>query len=220
MIINSLAVHSVKYAESVLPESMVFVGGSSVKQIPISFSVYLIETEDKKILVDAGCDTMPGFNMKKHYSPAFAIRTVGVTADEITDVIITHAHHDHIESIKHFKNAVVHISKEEYENANKYLSYDVKLNIFAEEYVICPKIKIIEVGGHSKGSLIVEIRADDTTHIFAGDECYTNANIERKLCTGTYCNKDKAEDFVKKYSYEKYTVHTSHDISLKTERII
>lgn len=220
MIKNRLSVYSIKYAETTLPESMVFAGGSSVKRIPISFAVYLIEIEDKKILVDAGCNTMPGFNMKNHYSPAFAIRTVGITVDEITDVIITHAHHDHIEAIKYFKNAVIHISKAENESAKKYVSDDMKLNVFFEEYIISPEIKIIEIGGHSKGSVVVEIKTDIIVHILAGDECYINANIENKICTGTSCNKDKSVEFITKYSNEKYFVHTCHDISLKTERII
>lgn len=220
MIKNSLSVYSIKYAESTLPESMVFDGGNKEKFLPISFTFYLIKTEDKRILVDAGCNTMPGFNMKKHYSPAFVLRTVGLTADEITDVIITHAHHDHIEAIGYFKKAVIHISKEEYENARNHISDDMNVNVFNQEYIISPEIKIIEIGGHSKGSSIVELKAKDTTHIFAGDECYTNANIEDKICTGTPCNKDKSSDFIKKYSNKKYLVHTCHDISLKTERII
>ena len=217
MIKNSLSVYSIKYGETTLPESMLFDGSSSIKPIPISFAFYLIETEDKKILVDAGCNAMPGFNMKKHYSPAFAIRTVGVTADEITDVIITHAHHDHIEAVSCFKNAVVHISEEEYINGEKYIPDNMMVSVFKDKYVIAPQITVIKWGGHSVGSAIIEIKDNDVTHILAGDECYVNANIENKICTGTSCNKEKSLDFIKKYSNKKYSVHTCHDILLKTE---
>ena len=102
------AVYCLKYAESVLPKSMAFLGASKEKVIPISFAVYLIKTKCKNILVDVGCDTMPGFDMKKYYSPAFALRQAELSVDEITDVIITHAHHDHIEAVKHFRNAIIH----------------------------------------------------------------------------------------------------------------
>ena len=71
---ENFSVHRIKYAESVLPESMVFDGGSKDKNIPISFVVYLIKSSDKNILVDAGCDTLPSFDMKKIYSPAFIFR--------------------------------------------------------------------------------------------------------------------------------------------------
>ena len=220
MLKNSIAVYCLKYAESVLPESMVFDCGDAEKNIPISFAVYLIKTKDKNILVDAGSTTMPGFNMKKFYSPAFALRTMGCTVDEITDVIITHAHHDHIEAIKYFKNAQIHISKAEHDNANQYITKDINVNIFEKEFAPEEPIKVIEIGGHSIGSSVVEIKADDIIHILAGDECYTNANIDDKICTGISCNKDKSMQFIKKYSNKKYRVHTCHDISLKTERIV
>ena len=86
--------------------------------------------------------------------------------------------------------------------------------------IINSKIKIIEWGGHSIGSSIVEINTGNAIHIFAGDECYINANIENKICTGSFYNKEKSIKFVEKYSNKKYFVHTCHDISLKTERII
>lgn len=214
------AVYCLKYAESVLPESMAFLGASKEKVIPISFAFYLIKTKDKNILVDAGCDTMPGFVMKKYYSPAFALRQAELSADEITDVIITHAHHDHIEAVKHFKNAMVHITEEEYLNGKKYIPDNMHINLFKEEFLIEEQIKVIKCGGHSVGSAIVEITYKDETHILAGDECYTDLNIKNKICTGTFYNKEKSIEFVGKYSNKKYRVHTCHDISLKTERII
>lgn len=217
---ENFAVYCLKYAESVLPESMAFWGASKEKVIPISFAVYLIKTKGKNILVDAGCDAMPDFVMKRYYSPAFVLRKVGLSAEEITDVIITHAHHDHIEAIKHFINAVIHISEEEYSNGKKYIPENMPVNVFKEQILIEEQIKVIKCGGHSTGSSIVEITDKDKIHILAGDECYTNLNIEKRICTGTFYNKEKSIEFVKKYSDKNYYVHTCHDISLKTERII
>ena len=54
---------TIKYAESTLPESAVFQGGRTEKRVPITFVIYLIVTKNRRILVDAGCDTMPGFEM-------------------------------------------------------------------------------------------------------------------------------------------------------------
>lgn len=216
----NLEVYCLKYAETFIPQSMVFDDGSKDVFLPITLSIYLIKMDKRNILVDAGCDTMPGFVMKKHYSPAFAVRYADLSPDDITDVIITHAHHDHIEALKHFKNAAVYITKKEFENGKFYIPKDLKLNIFDGEYVINSQIKIIEIGGHSSGSAIVEIKTDNKTHIIAGDECYTNQNIEKNICTGTFYNKEKSIEFIKKYSNKKYKVHTCHDFSLKTERII
>ena len=217
---QSVSLYCLKYAESVLPENMAFFDGSKEKVIPISFAIYLIKTEDKNILVDAGCDTMPGFNMKRFYSPAFILRLVGLSSDEITDFIITHAHHDHIEALSHFKNAIIHITEEEYLNGKKYIPDNMPVNVFDDLNIINPQIKVIKWGGHSVGSAIVEITNGDEIHILAGDECYVNECITRKIPTGTYHNFEKSKAFVEKYSNNKYRVHTCHDISLKTERII
>lgn len=216
----SVSLYCLKYAESVLSENMAFFDGAKEKMIPISFAIYLINTEDKNILVDAGCDTMPGFDMKKYYSPAFVLRQAGFSADEITDVIITHAHHDHIEALKHFKNAIVYITEGEYSNKKNYISNDITVNVFKDENIINQQIKVIKCGGHSVGSAIVEITSGDEIHILAGDECYVNECLTRKTPTGTYHNLEKSKAFVEKYSNKKYRVHTCHDISLKTERII
>ena len=216
----NLEVYCLKYAETFIPQSMVFDGCDKTEKLPITLAIYLIKTGDRNILVDAGCDTMPGFLMKKRYSPAFVVRCADVSPDDITDVIITHSHHDHIEALSHFRNASVYITKNEFENGKFYIPKDLKLNIFDGEYVINSQIKIIEIGGHSSGSAIVEIKTDNKTHIIAGDECYTNQNIEKNICTGTFYNKEKSIEFIKKYSNKKYKVHTCHDFSLKTERII
>ena len=217
---NELSLYCLKYAESNLPESMIFDGGSSDKRIPISFAIYLIKTDKRKILVDAGCNTMPSFDMQRFYSPAFVLRQIGLSADDITDVIITHAHHDHIEAVKYYKNAIIYISKSEYENGKKYISDDFKVLTFKDEHSITSQVRIIEIGGHSKGSSIVELTKEDEIHIITGDECYTNTNIENSICTGSFYNKEKSMEFIEKYSDKKYLVHTCHDISLKTERII
>lgn len=215
-----MRVYCLKYAESVLPKSMVFDGGNEKEILPISFVIYLIKSGDRNILVDAGCNTMPGFNMEKYYSPAFVLRQFDLTAKDITDVIITHSHHDHIEAVKHFKNAMIYITKSEYESGKNYIPENFRVSLFEKDAVISEQMKILECGGHSIGSSIVEIKTDNFIHILAGDECYTNENIKKRLCTGSFYNKEKSDYFINKYSDKIYRVHTCHDISLKTERII
>ena len=209
----------IKYADSTLREDLALLGGSAEKEIPITFAVYLLKVGGRNILVDAGCDTMPGFVMRNFFSPAFLLRQLDVTADEIDDVIITHAHHDHIEAIGHFKNATVHITKSEYESGKGYIPEKMRVNTFEGEFLIAPCVKIVEWGGHSKGSAIVEILFDDMTLVLAGDECYTNENVEKRIPTGTSVNPEKSRSFIEKYSDPKYRVMTCHDRSLKTAKV-
>lgn len=217
---ETLSVHCVKYAESTLPESMVFDGGNEHVRIPISFAVYLIEIGCKKILIDAGCDTMPGFDMKNFCSPSVALQRLGISADDITEVVITHAHHDHIEAVFYYKNATIHINKKEFKAGRRYLPESVSIALFEDELELSNGIKVVTIGGHSAGSAIVEIVCGDKVLVLCGDECYTNANIEQKRCTGTFFDQEKSKGFIEKYHNNQYRVYTCHDSSLKTERIL
>lgn len=201
----------IEYGKSVLPESWIFQNGAENKLRPIVFRVYLIRTENRLILVDAGCETMPGFDMKDFIGPVKAIQNIGISPEEITDLIITHAHHDHIECAKYFKNAAVYIQKDEYEAGKGYLAENLNIRTFDEEMLICGGIKAVKIGGHSKGSSIVEITDSYKKYIIAGDECYMRECLTKQIPTGISCNPEKSRDFIQKYGREEYMVLLCHD---------
>jgi glyoxylase-like metal-dependent hydrolase (beta-lactamase superfamily II) len=206
-----MKITKVKYANSTLAESMIFKGGRSAVKLPIAFILYLIEDEGKTILVDAGCDTMPGFEMENFIGPVGALERIGIAPEEITDLVITHAHHDHIESAYHFKNATVHIEEGEFESGKKYLTENTSINVFKDSYPLTRVTKIVKIGGHSQGSCIVEAQDGEKTYAIIGDECYLKECLERRIPTGSSCNEKASLDFINKYSDEKYTVLLAHD---------
>ena len=53
-----MRIHAIEFARSSLPESMVLTGGSEDTKMDIAFLLYVVETNDRKILIDAGCDTL------------------------------------------------------------------------------------------------------------------------------------------------------------------
>lgn len=85
------------------------------------------------------------------------------------------------------------------------------MNIFSDVFSVTQDVKIIKIGGHSKGSCIVEIKSDGQTYIISGDECYLRECLTEKIPTGNFCDKEKSESFIEKYSDEKYTVLLCHD---------
>lgn len=199
----------IDYGKSVLAESMVFQNGAEDKFLPIIFRIYLIKTENKYILVDAGCRTMPGFVMEDFIGPVAALEKIGITTDMITDVIITHSHHDHIECADDFKNAKIFIQKDEYESGKNYLENNTEISLFDDEAEICDGVKSVKIGGHAKGSCVVEI-ADQKT-VIVGDECYKRACFEKKIPTGaSYCIEN-SKNFLKKYGDGSYKILLCHD---------
>lgn len=200
----------VEYGRSVLPESMIFENGAADKVRPIVFMIYLIKAKGRLILADAGCVTMQGFEMENFVGPIKALQSMGIGADEITDLIITHAHHDHIECAACFGNARVYIQRDEYEVGKEYLEgLDVRL--FDDEAEICEEVKAIKIGGHSIGSCIVEVMCDERKHIIAGDECYMRECLAKKIPTGSSVCPEKSRKFIEEYSKSKYTVLLCHD---------
>ena len=201
----------IDYGKSVLPESWIFQNGAENKFRPIVFRVYLIRTENRLILVDAGCETMPGFDMKDFIGTVKALRNIGVKPEEITDLIITHAHHDHIECVKYFKNAVIYIQKDEYKAGKGYFIGEPDIRTFDEEMQICDGVKAVKIGGHSKGSSIVEIIDGEKRYIIAGDECYIRECLTKQIPTNTSYSPEKSREFIEKYGNGGYTVLLCHD---------
>ena len=206
-----MEIKELKYGESVLPESMCFTGGDKNKFREIVFKVYLVKDKEKLILVDAGCETMPGFVMKNFIGTVSALEKINVSPQKVTDVIITHSHHDHIECVKYFKNAIIHIEKNEYESGKKYLSENLCLNIFENKFSVSENVEIIKIGGHSDGSCIVEIKKEDEIYVVAGDECYVRECLSKKIITGSTSDKDASRYFIEKYSAPEYKVLLCHD---------
>lgn len=203
----------IKYADTFLSEDQIFKGGEKEKIRPIIFGIYFIRTEDRLILVDAGCETMPGFDMRNFLSPVKALKDeTGIDAKDITDVIITHSHHDHIEALFRFENARVHIQQEEYHEALCNIPENMKVNTFEDSFELEEGIRIIKIGGHSIGSCIVEVDLHDKVYVVCGDECYQRENLLNKIPTGCSVNPEKSEEFIEKYSSPLYETLLCHDL--------
>jgi glyoxylase-like metal-dependent hydrolase (beta-lactamase superfamily II) len=204
-----------KYGESVFGENYIFKGGRKGKLLPISFVFYLIQTNERNILVDVGCDDKAGFSMSVFKKPIDILKEYGIVKEQITDVIVTHAHHDHIAAIDYYKNAKVYIQEEEYPQAKKYVSEDFKVHLFSNEYYVDKNVLIRKIGGHSIGSSIVLANQ----YLFCGDECYVEECMKNHIPTGaSYC-ADKSRDFVNEYGNGKYIPLLFHDSNIMKGKV-
>jgi glyoxylase-like metal-dependent hydrolase (beta-lactamase superfamily II) len=107
-----------------------------LNRIKLTTRLLLIQTKDKNILIDTGIGDYHGnkfderFAIVSEASPLeFALGKIGLCADEITDLIISHLHFDHVGGIAKkndkdqlipvMKNAILHLHKDHYEYALK-----------------------------------------------------------------------------------------------------
>lgn len=135
---SSISITPIVYGRSVLPESMIFQNGAEDAFRPILFMIYLIKAENRLILSDAGCETMPGFDMQDFIGPVKALDHIGIKPEDITDVVITHAHHDHIECVSRFQNAVIYIQRDEYESGKNYFAKGMDIRLLMMKYRFAP----------------------------------------------------------------------------------
>lgn len=209
---GTISIYAVKYAESDIAAKLVFAGDNSERKIPISFTVFLIETTERMVLIDAGCEYMDGWDMRCMLPPDEVLRRGGIQPDSITEIVLTHRHHDHVQAVKKFPRATVYMQKDEYAAlTGEYIPPGTDVRLFDEKCDICDGIRAIKIGGHSEGSCIVTVDTGVGKYVITGDEVYSPICLENKIPTGSSCNPEKSENFIRKYSRSEYTPLVSHD---------
>ena len=204
-----------KYAQSVYGIEHIFKDTPIGEKLPISFCVFLVETENQKILIDAGCDECDGFEFKPFRSIHYLLNDCNLDYEDITDVIITHSHYDHIALVELFKNATIYIQNDEYINGKSFIPKEFKVITFDDEYRFENGIVIKRIGGHSVGSSVVI--ADN--YVFCGDECYSIDNLKKGILTGASTNLNNSDSFLKEYSKKTYIPLLSHDSNILPNKV-
>ncbi|MFB9844829.1 N-acyl homoserine lactonase family protein [Mucilaginibacter ginsenosidivorans] len=114
-------VYALRYAEvrDPTPISVWSLNGPKDKTVKVDFVIWLIKgSNGKNILVDAGfLSDIPEakeFNPVNYVRPDSTLMKIGLRPEDITDVILTHPHWDHIDGVGLFPNAHIWIQKDDY----------------------------------------------------------------------------------------------------------
>jgi glyoxylase-like metal-dependent hydrolase (beta-lactamase superfamily II) len=93
------------------------IGAPKDEKIDSIYAIWLIRGGGRNILFDSGFHRERWFKestIKDYLSPDQAVRLAGVKPEEVTDVVISHAHWDHMGGIDLFPHAVIWIQREEF----------------------------------------------------------------------------------------------------------
>lgn len=110
-------VYAIKYRESGLkiPAKSIVVGASENDSLrPCNMFWLLNGNNDKKILIDVGFVDTTYTNNLKNIKPTEVLKRLNIEPDDISDIIITHPHTDHIGEIDQFSKAMVWMQKSDF----------------------------------------------------------------------------------------------------------
>ena len=81
-----------------------------------NYYIWCLKGEGEPVVVDAGVSPQLAKerNLAGYVSPAEVLSRIGVKADEVRHVILTHIHWDHANGVTLFPNATIYIQEEEY----------------------------------------------------------------------------------------------------------
>jgi glyoxylase-like metal-dependent hydrolase (beta-lactamase superfamily II) len=117
---NTYQIYALKFASLnfKMPLAAAAVGSTSKDSTGLCYIVYLLKGNNgRMILVDAGFTETPAmYNMHafNYIRPDSMLRKINIDPNDITDLIITHPHWDHIGGVDLFPNAMVWIQENDF----------------------------------------------------------------------------------------------------------
>ena len=112
-------VYAVRFAHVSYPVSSLVRGAERGRNVDIAFTVWVMRAGDRVVLLDAGFYREKFISRWKPVNlvtPTEAVRRgLGISPEQVTDVVISHSHWDHADGADLFPRATVWIQKEEYD---------------------------------------------------------------------------------------------------------
>lgn len=111
------SIQAIRYASAEDDVAGLVMGAPKGEKIKIAMAIWLIRGGNRNILFDSGyyCDTfVKRFPSTEYIRPDEAVKLAGLQPEQITDIVVSHAHSDHMGGIDLFPKATIWIQKEEY----------------------------------------------------------------------------------------------------------
>ena len=210
------SIQAIRYASAEGEVAGLVMGAPKGEKISIAMVVWLIRGGGHNILFDSGYhrDTfLKYFPATEYIRPDQAVKLANVEPEEITDIVISHAHWDHLGGIDLFPKATVWIQKEEF----RYYTGDawqpggnhggidpedvrqlVKLNtegrlrlVDGDNVEIFPGIRAYTGARHTFASQYLRVDGNPP-FVLASDNCYLYRNLAEHKASATFSEADQA----------------------------
>ena len=188
------------------PVSGLVAGADRTRTLDIPVMVWLLKgSNGRNVLVDAGFyrqKFIERWKPRDFRSPADAGRAAGIDPDAITDIVISHAHWDHVDGADLFPKATIWIQRKEYEyylgeawhGRSTHAGVDeedmmalLKINtagrvrfVEGDDQEPLPGVRCYTGGRHTHASQFVGVRTAGGTVVLTSDNVYLYENLEKR----------------------------------------
>jgi glyoxylase-like metal-dependent hydrolase (beta-lactamase superfamily II) len=201
-------VYAIRFAtEASYPTRCLVAGADSARRSPLAFTIWLIRGGGRTVLMDAGFyreKFVERWKPVRYEKPSDALAALGVKPTDVTDIIVSHIHWDHVDGADLFPRARVWLQREEYAHhtndsgavLDRAIDPDdakmlaalkaagrVQL-IDGDSTEIMPGITVFTGGKHTFASQFATVHASLAggragTIVLASDNAYLYENLER-----------------------------------------
>ncbi len=237
-------VYAISYA--VIPDFPVaglLEGADKERKLDIQMMVWLVRGGGRNIVVDSGFyrpQFFKSWKVRDFLRPDEAVALAGVKPDEVTDVILTHAHWDHADGADLFPRATVWIQKEEYayytgaawQEGGKHGGIDPddlgallrintagRLRLVDGDREILPGVRVYIGGRHTYASQYVTVPTRSGPVVLASDNAYLYENFEKHAPIAQTFDREsnlKAQDQMKALAGPNGRIVPGHDPAVMT----
>jgi glyoxylase-like metal-dependent hydrolase (beta-lactamase superfamily II) len=170
---------------------------------PIDYFVWVIRNENRTILVDTGFDRAEARrrNCPVLLEPHEALKRIGITAESLETVIVSHLHFDHAGTLDEYPGARFHVQEAEVAYATGPCMCDATLSgTYSVDHVcslvqkvysgrvqfhdgdgeVAPGVTVHRVGGHTRGMQCVRVATGSGFVVLASDATHYYENFEMR----------------------------------------
>lgn len=186
-------VHAVEHARSEgVPEARLIADGDADARVDMSWMFFVARRGARVVLVDVGTDRFVeprGRGERRSWRVTRAVPVIEALArlelspDDVTDVVLTHHHWDHVDALGRYPTARVHAHRREWSRLPAALRVPVERSrrlSLARDGALFDGFTLRTVGAHTRAQRMVEIDCAEGRTILASDAAYLFRNLEER----------------------------------------